>query len=611
MNASRLSPLTFAPAVVDVVERQDGSVIVRSPQQLGPYARCLGDMLCHWAETTPAHPFLAERGEDGDWRKLGYRDALRAVEAIAQFLIDQGLGPSVPLLILSENGIDHALLALAGMHVGVPVAPVSVAYSSASQDLGKVKHILSLLKPGLVYAADGDRFGRALALAEASGARFVTSRNHRTGSTPFNEMMSVTPTGAVADTNRRVGPDTIAKILFTSGSTDTPKGVKNTQRMLCSNQQATAQLWPFLANRPPVVVDWLPWSHTMGGNWIFNMVLAHGGTLHIDEGRPMPGALEKTVANLKAVSPTLYFNVPRGFDMLLPYLEADEDLRNSLFRDLDLMFYAGAALPQKVWDGLQAVAQAHQGRPVRLMSALGSTETSPMLTLVHFDIDRAGIIGLPGPGNQIRLVPNNGKLECRVKGPNITPGYWGRDDLTSKAFDDDGWYITGDAVQFVDSRNPHNGIRFDGRIAEDFKLMSGVWVSVGALRLAAISACAPVIADAVITGHDREEIGMLVFPNPAGCLSLCPDISGDIPLPVLIRRHEVRSVLERGLKAMAATATGSSMRICRAWLLDVPPSIDANEITDKGYINQRAVLVHRAELVERLYRDDESDVVRV
>ena len=556
---------------------------------------------------------IAERAGAG-WRRLRYGEALAAVRRIGQALLDRGLSAQRPVAILSDNSVDHALLALGAMHVGVPVAPVSPAYSLVSRDHAKLRHILAQLQPGLVFAADGARFAPALHAVGLGGAELVVGGARPDGmpATPFAELLG-TPAGPAVDAAfERVGPDTVAKILYTSGSTDLPKGVINTQRMLCSNQQAIAQVWPFLAEKPPVIVDWLPWNHTFGGNHNFNMVLRHGGTLYIDEGKPMPGLVDKTAANLREVSPTIYFNVPRGFDVLLPHLERDEALRDSFFRRLDLIFYAAAALPQNLWERLEDVAIAARGQRVPMVSSWGATETAPAVTGVHFAIERAGVIGVPLPGCELKMVPNAGKLELRVRGPNVMPGYFKREDLTRAAFDEDGFYCIGDAGRFADPADPARGIEFDGRIAEDFKLMSGTWVHVGALRVGCIAAGAPLIQDAVITGHGREEIGLLVFPSEAGCRGLCADLPGDAPLSALIGHARVRAHLASTLESLAAQATGSSTRPTRALLMSAPPSIDANEITDKGYINQRAVLARRAALVERLHAaKPDAEVIRL
>ena len=430
--------------------------------------------------------------------------------------------------------------------------------------------------------------------------------------TPFSTLMEVRPTPAVDAAFARVGSDTVAKILFTSGSTGQPKGVINTQRMMCANQESAAAAWTFLADHPPVIVDWLPWNHTFGGNHNFNMMLRHGGTLYIDAGKPVPALIGRTVANLREVSPTVYFNVPRGYAVLLDHLEKDEALQRSFFARLDLLFYAAAALPQTLWDRLERLGTKVRGRKVPFISSWGLTETAPAVTMVHFPIDRPGNIGVPGPGMAVKLAPVGDKLEIRVKGPNVTPGYYKAPDLTAKAFDEEGWLRTGDAVRFADPADPAAGLLFDGRVAENFKLSSGTWVNVGMLRPQVIAAGAPVIEDAVITGHDRDEVGLLIFPSLAGLRSLCPELGADARLEDMLGRPAVRAALAEGLARHNRAAQGSSMRIARALLMTEPPSIDANEITDKGYLNQRAVLTKRAALVERLHAEPPAaDVIAI
>ncbi len=595
----------FAEPAVETETRPDGSLILRSPQALQPYARCIGEWLQGWARRAPDRSFLAERSREGGWRRLSYGEAWTGARAVGQALLDRGLGPQRPAMILSDNGIDHALLALGAMQVGVPVAPVSTAYSRLSQDFAKLRYVRDLVEPGLIFADDGERYAAAIAALGLRSAELVVCANPPRGvpATAFTSLLDTRPTAAADAAFAAVGPDTVAKILFTSGSTGEPKGVINTQRMLCSNQQSYAQAWPFLAERPPVIVDWLPWNHTFGGNSDFNLILRNGGTLYIDEGRPVPGLIERSVANLREVSPTLYLNVPRGFALVLDYLEKDEGLARNFFRELDLIFYAGAALPQSLWQRIEALSQKTIGRKLAMVSAWGTTETAPMATIVHYPIERAGNIGLPAPGCEIKLVPHHEKLEIRVRGPNVTPGYWKRPDLTAEAFDPEGFYRPGDAARLDDPRDCARGIVFDGRIGENFKLSSGTWVTVGALRIAAIAACAPVIEDAAVAGHDRDEVGLLVFPSLAGCRGLCPHLPKDAPLKTLIAERAVRDALAAGLARHNATAGGSSHRVGRALLLDAPPSIDKGEITDKGYINQRAVLANRAALVEALYAD--------
>jgi feruloyl-CoA synthase len=563
------SNLRFAPAQVEMA-RRNGNVYLRSPQTLGPHPRCVTEWLAQWSDKAPERVFLAERSGEG-WRKLSYRETYGAVRRLGQALLDRGLGPERPLAILSDNGIDHALLSLAAMHVGVPAAPVSPAYSLMSKDFGKLKYIFELVRPGLVYAADAKKFQPALA---AVGAK----------ATPVEELLAANPGSTLEREHAKVGPETVAKILFTSGSTGLPKGVINTQRMLCANQQMLAQAWPLVEDRPPVVLDWLPWNHTFGGNHNFNLVLRNGGTLYIDGGKPVPGLIETTVKNLSEIAPTLYFNVPRGYDLLLPFLERDAALRRKFFGELDVLFYAAAALPQNLWDRLKQLARTENKARLAMLSAWGSTETSPLATSVHFPMARPGVIGLPVAGCELKLVPLAGKLEVRVRGPNVTPGYYKRPDLTAAAFDEEGFYRIGDAVRFADPDDPAKGIVFDGRVAEDFKLSTGTWVNVGGVRVRLIAAADPLLADAVITGHDRDEIGALVFLSPAA------------------RDADVRSRLTAAMKKLASEG-GSSMQVRRILVMSEPPSIDANEITDKGYMNQRAVLERRAAMVEKLYSD--------
>ncbi len=567
------SDLRFAPAKVEIDKRRDGTMRLRSPQALRPCVRAIGEWLVHWAKAAPDRAFLAERSAEG-WRRITYREALDAARRIGQGLLDRGLDESRPVAILSDNSVDHALLALGALHVGVPVAPVSPAYSLMSKDFAKLKAIFDLLKPGLVWTADPAKFAPALTAVGATLAALA-------------DLLGTRPSAKVDEAFAGIGSETLAKILFTSGSTGVPKGVINTHGMLCANQQMLAQGWPFVEDRPPVVVDWLPWNHTFGGNHNFNLVLRNGGTLYIDGGKPAPGLVETTAKNLKEIAPTMYFNVPRGYDLLLGHLERDSDLRRNFFKDLDVLFYAAAALPQNLWERIEKLAIEEKGGKLAMLSAWGSTETSPLATQVHFPIARAGVIGLPVAGCELKLVPSAGKLEVRVRGPHVTPGYYRREDLTKDAFDEEGYYRIGDAVKLADPRDPARGIVFDGRVAEDFKLSTGTWVHAGAVRIKLIAAGDPIIQDSVITGHDRNEIGALVFLNPAAAKDLAPEA--------------LRARIGAALRALAAESGGSSMHPTRALVMTEPPSIDANEITDKGYINQRAVLERRAALVERLY----------
>jgi len=598
--------LELAPAEVEVTYHADGSMVLRSPHALEAYPATLGDRLRHWAELAPQRRFLGERVGAG-WRVVTYGEAYAAARRLGAALLARGLGPRRPLVILSDNGIDNALLQLAAMQVGIPAVPVSPAYSLVSQDLANLRHVARRVSPGLVYAADGRRYARAL--AAIAGPVVVVSAAPEPGHMLFSDLSEETHDSTVADAaHAATGPDTVAKILFTSGSTGLPKGVLNTQRMLCSNQQAIAQSWPFLRARPPVLVDWLPWHHTFGGNHNFNMALYHGGALYIDDGKPAPGLIERSAENLRAHPPTLYFNVPRGFDVLLPLLEADASLRDALFGRLDLIFYAGAALPQHLWARLEACALRARAAPVFMASAWGATETSPLITTVHFPISHAGIIGLPAPGCEVKLVPHEGKLEMRARGPNITPGYVREPEQTAAAFDEQGWYRTGDAGRLADPTDPRKGIVFDGRVAEDFKLTSGTWVNVGTLRIAVLAAAAATMQDAVVAGEGQAEIGLLVFPNLTNCGALAPELADPAALVIDPRvRAEVVSALER----YNSEHTLSSRRVGRCLLLSEPPALDAGEITDKGYINQRGVLRRRAEALAQLYADPPGDAVIV
>jgi len=606
----------FAPPRVSVRPLAGGGLVLSSAQPLEPYGRCVGDLLERWADAAPDRVFLTERDPAGALAQLTYADARRAARAIAGALLELGLSAARPLVLLSDNSVDHALLQLGAMHAGVPAVPVSPAYALQSQDLAKLRHILRLVRPGAVFAQDGAPFARAFAaVAELEldpPPRLLASRNPPVGARAralaLSELRAGPAGEAVERAFRAVTPDTVAKILFTSGSTGAPKGVLNTQRMLCANQQMIAQLWPFLAERPPVVVDWLPWSHTFGGNHNFNLVLRHGGTLHIDGGKPAPGLIQRTVERLRDASPTIYFNVPRGYEMLLPFLEEDAALREAFFRDMDVLFYAAAALPQSLWARLEEASRRARGggTPAPMISSWGATETAPMATSVHYPLERAGNIGLPAPGCELKLVPTSDKLEMRVRGPSVTPGYLG--EARGDAFDEEGFYRTGDAGRLADPEDPAKGILFDGRITENFKLSSGTWVAVGELRVALLAAASPAVQDAVMTGHDRTWVGALLFPSAAGCGRLC---GGERPVGELVRRREVREHVRAALAAHNRQSGGSSRRVVRAMFLEEAASIDAGEITDKGYLNQRAVLARRAALVERLHAAQPDDDVIV
>jgi feruloyl-CoA synthase len=597
-----LRPVKLGPPDVTVERRSDGAIILRSPHPLRPYPKNLTERLVHWAEAAPHRVFIAQRDSAGGWRTLTYARTLASVRSIAAALLQRDLSPQRPIAILSGNDIEHALLGLAAMHVGIPYAPISVPYSLMSQDFGKLKSIIGLLEPGLVFAANGTAFTPAIAATVRADAEVVVTSDPPADrkTTLFAALTATEPTAAVDAAHAKVSADTIAKILFTSGSTGQPKGVINTQLMLCANQAMLGAGLAFIRDEPPVIVDWLPWNHTFGSNHNFGLVLDNGGSLYIDDGKPLPGAIAATARNLRDIAPTIYFNVPKGFEMLLPYLEADAALRETFFSRLKVMFYAGAGLSQHILDAIQALAVKTTGERVMFISSLGSTETAPAAVACSWEAERAGNIGLPLPGVELKLVPRDGKLEARLRGFNITPGYWRAPQITADAFDDEGFYKIGDAVKFADPADPAKGLLFDGRLAEDFKLATGTWVSVGPLRAAFIAHCAPLVRDVVLAGADRDEITALVFPDLDACRKLAPDLADTAP-PGLVADPRIRAEFAHRLDAFVAASRGSSGQIRRAVLLAEPPSLDIGEMTDKGSINQRAVLANRAGLVEELY----------
>jgi feruloyl-CoA synthase len=590
----------FATPAIVADRRADGTIVLKSSEPLRDTARCVGDWLERWARQTPERIFLAERGNvDAPWTTVSYRDALRQVRSIASWILAQRLSAERPLVILSDNSVDHALFALAAMHVGVPSAAISPAYSLMSKDFDKLKSMIGLLGPGAIYVAGTKPFAAALAAIKPLHSATIVSGN--AGDDDAISFGAITSTPEMPDVEQAfaaVTPDTIAKFLFTSGSTGTPKAVINTQRMLTSSQQAKAQTWTFLdeARDDLVILDWLPWSHTFGANHNFNLVLRNGGTLHIDGGKPAPGLFATSLANLRSVVPTVYFNVPRGFDMLIAALRGDDELRRKFFSEVKFAFYAGAALPQNLWDALEELSIKTVGRALPMVSAWGSTETSPLATDCHFQASRSGNIGVPIPGTELKLVASGDKLEVRVRGPNVTPGYWKASELTVQAFDEEGFYLIGDAVKFADPDRPELGLFFDGRIAEDFKLNSGTWVSVGTLRVAGIAALSPLAQDIVVSGHGGDEVRFLVFPNIAACRAHA-GLSDSADASEVIRHEKIRGAIAQGLARLKAQSGNSSGHATRALLLAEPASVDGGEITDKGYINQRAVLTRRASAV--------------
>jgi feruloyl-CoA synthase len=588
---------TFARPRITAETRADGSILLRSDVELGTHADHLGHELRRWADATPGAVLATEPGPQGR-RSLTYADARRAADAIAQGLLDRGAGPDRPVLLLSGNSLEHLLFTLACSTAGVPAVPASVAYSLMSADYRQLRAMAELVRPGLVFADDADRFRQALDAVDGD-ATVVVSRGERAGAVRFDELAATTPGPALERAFHAITPDTVAKILFTSGSTGTPKGVLTTQRMLTSNQQMMRQAWPFLTGEPPVLVDWLPWSHTFGGSHNVGMALTNGGTLHIDAGRPVPQLFEHTVNALREIAPTLYVNVPAGYAMLVPRLEADVGFARHFLSRLRLLFYAGAALPPALWDRLERLVERHADHPVPLTSSWGTTETAPAATSAHWAGSRCGCIGVPLPGVTVKLVPVGDKREIRLRGDNVTPGYLNRPDVTAAAFDEEGYYRTGDAVVLVDPRDPNQGLMFDGRIAEDFKLATGTWVSVATVRTRLISA-ARVLSDAVLAGHDRDEVTALAWLNLPEARAVC-GLAADADVPLdhpALREHLAAALAEGG------AAAGSSGRVARLLLCADPPDLDAGEITDKGYVNQRVVLDRRADLVDRLYSDE-------
>jgi feruloyl-CoA synthase len=580
----------------------DGVIHVRTSQTLPPYYDKLSEPLEHWAKVAPDRVFLGQREAAGNWRTLTYAQTLAHVKRVGAALLRRGLSAERPIAIISGNDIEHALLALAAMHVGIPYAPISPAYSLMSSDFGKLRAILKLLTPGMVFANDGLPFARALYETVPDDIELVVTRNPL-GDRPvtmFDDLLGDEDTAGVAAAQAKVTPDSIAKFLFTSGSTGTPKAVINTHRMLLSNQAMLAAGFAFVADEPPVVVDWLPWSHTFGSNHNFNMVLVNGGSLYIDDGNPTPPGVPKTARNLRDIAPTIYFNVPKGYEALIPHFRADAELRRNFFSRLKVLFYAGAGLNQNTWNELNEIAVETIGERIIFLSSLGSTETAPLALACCWDSGRPGNIGLPAPGVELKLVPNEGKLEARLRGPHITPGYWRQDELTRAAFDEDGFYKLGDALKFADPNDASKGLLFDGRIAEDFKLSTGTWTSVGPLRARFIDHFAPYVRDVVFAGPDRDDLAVLVFPDIEACRKLC-SLGADTTPAALVEHSIVREKFLALLHALHGLSPGTSTRINRALLLAEPPSMDKGEMTDKGSINQRAVLTNRAALVDELY----------
>ncbi|HMN81126.1 MAG TPA: AMP-binding protein [Burkholderiaceae bacterium] len=613
-QAAPFRRIDWLPRDIDVDRRPDGVLVMRSRIPLKPYENSLLTFLRRWSAERPDHTWLAQRrGPERAWRRVSYREARATVDALTQALLDlQAVTPG-PVAILSGNSLEHALMTFAAMQAGLPAAPVSPAYSLLSQDHEKLKFIFGLIRPGVVMVQDGPMFERALAALDLQHVTLVHVERPPANrpSRAYAGLAATRPTAAVDEAYARLTPDTVGKLLFTSGSTGMPKAVINTQRMMCANVAMSQQARPRRPDEPlPLVLDWLPWNHTMGGNAAFNGLLAEGGTLYIDDGRPLPGQFDESLRNLRELSPTYYANVPAGYAALATALEQDEALARSFFKDLGLLAYGGATLPDSLYQRMQALAVRHTGHRLVFITGWGSTETAPTATSTYWNTERVGLIGLPFPGVELKLVPAGPKYELRLRGVIVTPGYHGRPDLTEAAFDEEGFYRIGDAGTFVDPDDPSQGLVFAGRVVEDFKLTSGTFVHVGTLRVAAIAAASPVIQDALVAGQDREYVGLLAWINLEACRALAG--RPDAGVAELVADPRVIECVRGGLARHNEANPGSSLRITRALLMTEPPSIDGNELTDKGYINQRAALERRDALVRRLYADPPApDVIVV
>lgn len=595
----------FLARDIDVEHRPGGVRILRSRIPLKPYERHIPGLLKRWAVERPGHVWLAQRrGSSGDWHKITYAEAGDIVDRLTQALLDMKLPEGRPIAVLSGNSPEHALLTMAAMQARIPIAPISPAYSLGGTDHEKLRYIFNLISPSLVFVLDGPPFERAIKALNLNGIAIVHVERPVPGARniAWTALVETSPGDDVLKSINAIQPKTVAKFLFTSGSTGTPKAVINTQEMMCANV-AMIQMARVRGPTEPemVMLDWLPWNHTMGGNATFNDVLAAGGSLYLDDGRPAPGLFEETLRNLREISPTYYSNVPVGYLALAAALESDDRLARSFFKNLALFMYAGAALPNDLFIRLERLAVRYTGHRITFFSGWGSTETAPGATSTYWEVERVGLIGLPHPGVELKLVPVGSKFEIRVRGVIVTPGYHNQPDLTAKAFDEEGFYRTGDAAHFVDADDPTQGLVFGGRLSEDFKLMSGTFVHAGPLREAIVEATAPLLQHALIAGQDKEYVGLLAWPNLEGCRRIAGAPDGAIQ--DLVNDPKVIEHLKACLRKHNAAAQGSSFRIKRAMLMTEPPSIDGNEVTDKGYINQRAALERRCDLVARLYAD--------
>jgi feruloyl-CoA synthase len=615
MSAPKFRPLRFGVTRVVLRQGQPGVCYLRAEQPLDAYPARITDRLQHWAQTAPGHSFMARRekradGTTGDWLHLSYAQAWAAARSIAQALLDRGLSAERPVMMLSGNDLEHAQLALGCLVAGVPFVPVSPQYALASRDYDKLRHVIKTVTPGLVFAAEAGCYDRAIQATLGEEVEVVLAAGQMDGrpSTRFADLAATPATAAVDRAMQATGPDTIVKFLFTSGSTRMPKAVINTQRMWCANQQQMAQSMPVLGEEPLVLVDWLPWNHTFGGNHNFGMVLYHGGTLYIDDGKPTPALMHETLRNLREIPPTVYFNVPTGFEAIAHAMKTDAQLRRNLLSRVKMFFYAGAALAQPVWDSLYASQEKEIGERIVMVTGLGMTESAPFAIFVTSPDVKAGDLGVPAPGMELKLAAVDGKTEVRYKGPNVSPGYWRAPLETAQAFDEEGFFRTGDAVKWIDDGDIHRGLKFDGRIAEDFKLATGTFVSVGPLRAKIVAAGAPYVQDVVLTGINLHEVGALVFPTPA--VRALAGLAPEAPLREVLACEQVIAHFQGVLDQLARNATGSASCVARLLLMHEPPSFDKGELTDKGSINQRAVLTHREALVAALHDGTAHPIVK-
>ena len=577
----------------EITHRPDGSVLMEQRDPLPEHLPTIADYLDKWAVATPDATWLARRDATGNWKKITYAVALKNARAIGSFLLQLGLGPDRPLVVLSENSLEHGIIGLACLYVGIPYAPVSPAYSLVSKDHTKLKDIAQLLKPGCVFADDGTAFEHAFKAAFDNDCKFINAQNLASGAFDFSDACTCNP--ALADLARTtITSDTVAKYLFTSGSTGSPKAVINTNGMICAMQAMVRDCYRFLTVEPPIVLDWAPWNHTAAGNKVSYLTLTNGGAYYIDDGRPVPGKFDETLRNLLEIPCTWYFNVPVGWDLLVEELEADQALAETFFSCLGMMFYAGAGMAQHTWDRLRAVGRKTTGNEVLLTTSLGATETAPFALACTEVQEKSGNVGVPSCGLSMKLVPNGGKMELRLKGPSITPGYYKNPEKTTEAFDDEGYYCMGDALRPSDPNDLTKGFFFDGRIAENFKLNTGTWVSVGAVRAALVDGMQGLIRDAVIVGENRADLGALLILSDQAKTMKPSDLS-----------ESLKILLCEAAKA----ATGSASRVKRATVVSQAPSFDKGEITEKGSLNQRAMRSNHAAIIDEMYDEPANFIV--